>query len=70
MILEDVDRSVVHQCQYGAQHEGHPIQTPTGFMPNSIEIRNALSKTCKGKQVMAAKQKVATTSCAMVAWLA
>ena len=50
MNLEDVDRSVALQCQYGAQHEGHPIKKPTGFMSNSIERRKALSKTCKGKQ--------------------
>ena len=50
MNLEEVDRSVAHQCQYGAQHEGHPIKKPTGFMSNSIEIRRALSKTCKGKR--------------------
>jgi hypothetical protein len=49
MDLENVDRSVAHQCQYGAQHEGHPIKKPTGFMSNSIEIRKALSKVCKGK---------------------
>ena len=50
MNLEEVDRSVAHHCQYGAQHEGHLSKTPTGFMSNSIEIRKALSKTCKGKR--------------------
>ena len=48
--LEDVDRAVGHQCQYGAQHEGQPIKKPTGFMSNSSEIRKASSKVCKGKQ--------------------
>ena len=47
--LEDVDRSVSHRCQYGAQHKGHPIKKPTGFMSNSIEIRKVSSKTCTGK---------------------
>ena len=31
-------------------NEGHPIKKPTGFISDSIEIRKALSKTCKGKQ--------------------
>ena len=44
--LEEVDQSVAHQCQYGAQHEGHPIKKPTGF----IALRKALSKTCTGKR--------------------
>ena len=46
--LEDVNRAVGHQCQYGAQHEGQPIKKPTGVMSSSSEIRKVLSKVCKG----------------------
>ena len=41
MNLEEVDRSAAHLCQYGAQHEGHPIKKCTGLMSNSIDIRKA-----------------------------
>ena len=47
--LEGVQRTVGHQCQYGADYEGSPIKKPTGFMSNSPHIRKALSKLCKGK---------------------
>ena len=47
--LEDVGRAVGHQCQHGAHHEGQPIKKPTGFMPNSSEIRSVWSTVCKGK---------------------
>ena len=47
--LEGVARTVGHQCQYGAEYDGHPIKKPTGFMSNSPEIRKSLSKTCSGR---------------------
>ena len=52
--IESVE--VVHgdQCQFGAEamrgkHRGSPILKPTGFMSNSPEIRNVLSKRCLGQ---------------------
>ena len=47
--LEDVHRTVGHQCQYGAEAKGCPIKKPTGFMTNCKGIRDALSKTCSGR---------------------
>jgi len=50
MDLEGVARTVGHQCQYGAESDGHPIKKPTGFMSNCAGIRKALSKTCLGRK--------------------
>ena len=30
MNLEDVDRTVGHQCQHGAEYDGEPIKKPIG----------------------------------------
>ena len=49
MNLEGVERTVGHQCQYGAQSDGQPIKKPTGFMSNCPGIRKALSKICSGR---------------------
>ena len=50
MNLEGVDRTVGHQCQYGAEYDGEPIKKPIGFMSNCEGIRRALSKTCSGRR--------------------
>ena len=49
MNMENVSRTVGHQCQYGAESNGEPINKRTGFMSNCPGIRRALSKTCTGK---------------------
>ena len=49
MNMENVNRTVGNQCQYGAESNSQPIKKPTGFMSNCPGIRKALSKTCSGK---------------------
>ena len=48
MRMENVNRNVEHQCQYGAEFNGQPIKKPTGVMSNCSGIRKAVSKTCTG----------------------
>ena len=50
MNFEGDDRTVGHQCQYGAKYDGEPIKKPTGFMSDCEGIRRALSKTCSGRK--------------------
>ena len=50
MNLEGVERTLGHQCQYGAEYDGEPIKKPIGFMSNCEGIRRALSKTCSGRK--------------------
>ena len=47
--LEDVHRTVGHQCQYGAEAKGCPIKKPTGFMSNSPHLLRRLDKRCFGR---------------------
>jgi hypothetical protein len=50
--MENDVKVVGGQCQYGAEiktgiHRGDPIKKPTGFMTNSSEIAEAMSRICE-----------------------
>ena len=58
MQLPRIRRSRVDQCQYGAQAphgrlKSSPVMKPTGFMSNSLEMLQALSKRCTSSRASA-----------------
>ena len=60
--MENVVKVVGDQCQYGAEiktgkYRGDPIKKPSGFMTNSSEIAEAMSRRCSGRDGLCSRGK-------------
>jgi hypothetical protein len=45
------------QCQYGAEAGDDPVNKPTRFMTNALQLAKALSKTCEGRKGFCSRPK-------------